>query len=244
MVAGDTCLVRAGAYRETVTPRHSGTASAPITFRPYKSDRVTVTGTDLVTEWRRYRGHIYHARTRANPHLWADQVFVDSTMMNPAGWPDPGRDLMHPLNATAGVSTTATMICDPHLAVFPIGFWTGAIVHIQSGYGWYANTATIARSGPSKTGGCPASSGYVSFPRLAAIAGDPSEPWAYDPIVGNPYRLVVTQSRAAALRVMRPGQSFYRGGYLYLWYLWTPGRYESRGPCRRHERARPRLRPQ
>ena len=39
---GDTCTIRAGTYRETVTVVRSGTAGAPITFRAYPGEAVTL----------------------------------------------------------------------------------------------------------------------------------------------------------------------------------------------------------
>lgn len=46
-VAGDTCAVYAGTYSETVTPAHSGSSGAPITFSVNPGDCVTVTGWNL-----------------------------------------------------------------------------------------------------------------------------------------------------------------------------------------------------
>lgn len=42
--AGDTVLVSSGTYQENVTPAHSGTAGAPITFQAASGAKVTVTG--------------------------------------------------------------------------------------------------------------------------------------------------------------------------------------------------------
>ncbi|MGP3982414.1 right-handed parallel beta-helix repeat-containing protein [Streptomyces sp. KR80] len=39
-VAGDTCQIAAGTYRETVTPPRSGTAGAPITFTATPGDYI------------------------------------------------------------------------------------------------------------------------------------------------------------------------------------------------------------
>src|SRR5215475_12883312 len=50
VVAGDTVYVRAGTYRETVTPARSGTQMAPITFQPYNGESVTISGADLIPE--------------------------------------------------------------------------------------------------------------------------------------------------------------------------------------------------
>ena len=41
MRAGDTCLIRAGTYRETITPANSGASGAPITFDAYNGERVS-----------------------------------------------------------------------------------------------------------------------------------------------------------------------------------------------------------
>ena len=48
MVAGDTAFIRAGIYRETVTPANSGTQNAPITYMPYNGESVTVSGAGVM----------------------------------------------------------------------------------------------------------------------------------------------------------------------------------------------------
>jgi hypothetical protein len=48
MVAGDTCLIGGGRYRETVTPKASGTSGSPITYAPEPGASVTVDGSDPV----------------------------------------------------------------------------------------------------------------------------------------------------------------------------------------------------
>lgn len=55
---GDTCLIRKGIYRETVTFPRSGTAQKPIAVKPYGSERVTVSGCDSVTGWTPYTNRI------------------------------------------------------------------------------------------------------------------------------------------------------------------------------------------
>ena len=54
---GDTAVfLRAGTYHETVTPAHSGTASAPITYSAYNNEIVTIDGADLLTGWTKLAG--------------------------------------------------------------------------------------------------------------------------------------------------------------------------------------------
>ena len=43
--AGDTVYIKAGVYDTTIAPDHSGTATAPITFRNYGTDVVTISNT-------------------------------------------------------------------------------------------------------------------------------------------------------------------------------------------------------
>jgi subtilisin-like proprotein convertase family protein len=105
MVAGDTCLVRAGTYRETVTPANSGTAANPITYQAYSNEVVTISGADPVTNWTVYSGSIYVANmasnwfSRATPgggtRLFdptvgneSDLILCDSQLMPLASWPN------------------------------------------------------------------------------------------------------------------------------------------------------------
>jgi hypothetical protein len=48
---GDTLLIHGGTYRETVTFPRSGIADKPITLRPYRDEKVVVSGCDPVTGW-------------------------------------------------------------------------------------------------------------------------------------------------------------------------------------------------
>lgn len=54
--AGDTVVVKAGIYRESVRLRHSGTAARPIVFQADPPGSVVVTGLDPMTGWRRMPG--------------------------------------------------------------------------------------------------------------------------------------------------------------------------------------------
>jgi hypothetical protein len=46
---GDTLIVRGGVYRETVTFPRSGAKEKPITLKPYRDEKVVVTGCDPVS---------------------------------------------------------------------------------------------------------------------------------------------------------------------------------------------------
>jgi Right handed beta helix region/Immunoglobulin I-set domain len=134
--SGSTCAIRAGTYRETVTP-NSG-----ITITSYDGEPVTVDGSNPVTGWSLYQGSIYQAKvTLASDD--SNQIFVDSQMMTEARWPN-GNDLFHVNWATAQTGTTTTQIVDPSL---PGIDWTGAKIHIWSGTdAWDPQTGTVTAS--------------------------------------------------------------------------------------------------
>ncbi|HEX8310566.1 MAG TPA: right-handed parallel beta-helix repeat-containing protein, partial [Chthoniobacteraceae bacterium] len=101
--AGETVFIRAGTYRETVTPANSGTDSASqITFQPYKDEAVTISGADVVaTKWMQASGKIYSTEL---PDLYKstlnqdEQVFVDGEMFTLARFPNipAGADRLQP----------------------------------------------------------------------------------------------------------------------------------------------------
>jgi hypothetical protein len=135
---GDKCLIRAGTYRETVTPVRSGTADAHISFEAYQGECVTVSGADLLSvAWQKHQGSIYVADTP----LRFIQLFASGKMLNEARWPnaDP-EDLVHAPFAAAGAATTETTLEGPTL---PAGDWTGAYVFSLPGQRWVSYTRRI-----------------------------------------------------------------------------------------------------
>src|SRR6202035_643780 len=110
-VAGDSCLIMAGTYHETVTPANSGTSSEPITFAPYNGASVTIDGADAVTGWTQYSGDIYSApvtlpvsaeSTLSTTGLESNQVFVNGSTLPEVHWPvAPGADASHPATSVA-----------------------------------------------------------------------------------------------------------------------------------------------
>jgi hypothetical protein len=87
-VAGDFVKIRAGTYRETITPANSGTPGHPITYQPDGKGVVTVSGADAADGgWTVYRGNVYQKtialpvtayreRITGNATLLANQVFT------------------------------------------------------------------------------------------------------------------------------------------------------------------------
>jgi Right handed beta helix region/Immunoglobulin domain len=190
---GSTCAVRAGTYRETVTP-NSG-----ITIVAFNLEPVIVDGSDPVSGWTPFQGPIFKAHVTLRTDD-TNQIFVGSNMMTEARWPN-GDDLFHVNWATAQSGTDTGHIVDYNL---PPLDWTGAKIHIWSGADPFAHeTGVVTASGPGQvsisdiqTGTCPdlcpASGGYYYlFGTLAAL--DAEREWYYD-------------SNSATLYFMAPGK--------------------------------------
>lgn len=140
MVAGDTCCIRSGTYRETVTPVNSGTSTDKITFMNYPGESVTVSGLEIVTGWTCDSGSIYKASmswTMGN----SNQVFVNGAMMDLARWPNNTGSLLIPTlaGADAGTSRTITDSDIPGIS----NFWKGAVLWSLGGSAWCAQATTI-----------------------------------------------------------------------------------------------------
>ena len=180
VASGGTCEVRAGIYRETVTP-NSG-----ITITSYNGESVTVDGSDPVTGWTLFQGAIYKASASLS-NGDTNQVFVGNQMMTEARWPN-GDDLFNVNWATAQAGTSASQIVDSNL---PNIDWTGAKIHLWSGSDpWDHETGIVTTSSAGQiainideTGTCPyicpmAGGYYYLFGILGAL--DTEGEWFYD----------------------------------------------------------------
>ncbi|MEM7592601.1 MAG: hypothetical protein AAF383_13945 [Cyanobacteria bacterium P01_A01_bin.83] len=141
---GSTCWIRKGTYRETVTPKVSGTSTEPITFAAYKQEQVTISGTELVTDWSQHRDSIYRAKVNlpvdgySDTGFFANQVFVQGEMMPEARVPnlDSERDFFRPNMFGGGLESLGNSIAQikndeiPKLA----NGWTGGKVWTNE---WY-----------------------------------------------------------------------------------------------------------
>ncbi|MFF3565096.1 right-handed parallel beta-helix repeat-containing protein, partial [Streptomyces sp. NPDC002574] len=167
-VAGDTCVIASGTYRETVTPARSGTASARITYRAAPGADVVIDGSDKVTRWSAVTasdlnelqaadptldgsdfstaaaaGKIYRTGVTLNPELPGNQLFVDGRMLGEAQWPYPGTEPTRPHYNSADSGTTDTLY-DSALTQ-PAGYWDGARL---TSHNWFVSeTGTVTGSG-------------------------------------------------------------------------------------------------
>jgi hypothetical protein len=101
--AGDTVLVRTGTYRETVVPRNSGRAGAPIVFQPYRNEAVTLSGAHASQAGKRWTTTFTARRCRGtSPRTFqSNQVLVNERMVHLARWPNNRGTLTRPTDAIA-----------------------------------------------------------------------------------------------------------------------------------------------
>lgn len=145
--AGDTCTIRGGAYHESIVPANSGTAGAPITYKSYPGETVTVSGCDLVTGWKLDSGNIYKATMN-----WdmgdENQVFANGEMMRLAQFPNWTNDSdIFDVGWASMDNGTATSITDAKLNK-PDNYWVGATVIVR---GWWSTQSAKVTSSKGST---------------------------------------------------------------------------------------------
>ncbi len=175
-VAGSTCNIRAGIYRETLTPNYSGTAVDPITFQAYNNEDVTISGNDIITGWTAHDltggKAIYKAsmpwsmNVRNVTGVWQisnNQIFVNDAMMPEAQFPNlPLDSVTHPKNsmhlratAVSNLAQYSATYTAPQLASFPTNFWQGTKINFSPGSGIFWGTCDVTgNSGSSVSFQC------------------------------------------------------------------------------------------
>lgn len=166
-VAGSTVFIRAGTYRESVTPPNSGTAANPITFKPYNNEAVTITGLDAIVPgsngagaWTQHSGSIWKIQLTSaygNGSQGRNAVFANGALVNEARWPNVSAtgdfvrffdrsNMAETDSATLNSGAASPYPCtytDSALAGFATGAWTGAQMRFVPGWQWVAYSAAI-----------------------------------------------------------------------------------------------------
>ena len=215
---GDTLLIHGGVYRESVTFPASGAEGRPITIRPFDSEKVTVTGCDVVEGWTLQDAEkgIWKAPMPWTLGLGRNQVFAGGQVMIEARFPnEPGEDLgmyvsdLSPLWPTFGkftlpketVSEQPGRIVSDLLAGQPDDYWKSACYYGIHYEGWAAQTGIIERS----------KSGEISV-------GDRTRTWWFGASYGSGYG--DTEGRGMIVGHMnaldRPGEWHWQDNTLYF----------------------------
>ena len=138
---GDTCLLHAGTYRETLRPSRSGTAAAPIVYAAAPGEVVQLSGCDSLGNWSRREDLLWVAIA---PNT-VTQLFQDHHPLPEARFPNTGCDLFHP--ATIALSMDSSSVTATALSQ-SAGSWNGATVWAMIGDRWVSQTATVISSSP------------------------------------------------------------------------------------------------
>ncbi|MHC4982593.1 MAG: right-handed parallel beta-helix repeat-containing protein [Planctomycetota bacterium] len=147
MVAGDTCIIRGGTYRQTVVLKgKSGAEGRPISFIAAAGERVILDGTEPITaEWSLHEGKIYKTKFSGKPF---EQLFVDGKMQIEARWPDMRFDQRWDRGRWADSekgSRKDLMVCKG-LARTEID-WTGAVATLNVAHQFKTWTRTVLKHG-------------------------------------------------------------------------------------------------
>jgi hypothetical protein len=168
--AGDTCYIREGTYRETVTPVNSGQPGNPITFSAYQNEKVTISGADIIEgQWQEHENGIYKITLdpKLDRGIGNNQIFVDGEMMIEARWPNidnavgltrdnhvissEGELLEYqPKPDKNSYYLASSYYQSPELEQFPDGFWNQGYISFVSGYQWWGNVGEITKSNPGR----------------------------------------------------------------------------------------------
>ncbi len=144
--AGDTCVVHAGTYRETVRPRNAGAKGKPIRFQAAAGARPVIDGTEpLAGPWSVFKGRIYRAQTERE----FIQVFADGQMLVEARWPNrrfPQQLWERDRWARAGLGSRYGRMVDTNLVQTGID-WTGAIAVLNVAHQFFTWTRPVLRHG-------------------------------------------------------------------------------------------------
>jgi hypothetical protein len=206
---GDTCIIRAGTYRETVTPANSGNATAPITFTAYPGETVTISGADLLGGgWSQHEGSIYKTTALGwDLGLGRNQIFVNGEAMMEARWPNiPEGDLGLMEPTSYAIDSSSSTWTDTATGEFrgiinsteltqPAGYWDGAIVHAIWDNRYFAITGTVTSYTPGSlnvTFHIPPYRDIRSYGRFCLIGNsyhalDEAKEWHYDRKTGTLY---------------------------------------------------------
>ena len=221
---GDTCWLRAGTYRETVTLPRSGTNGAPITFAAYNGEAAVISGADPITGWTAHDTSggraIYKTNmpwtlsVRTEIPIIDNQIFVDGKMMPIARWPNiPVEKVTRLKTSDKAQADTATDLSqysvtyqDSDLAVLPAGLFDGGKINFGPGGNLVQTTCDVTSQTASQVS-LTCNTDPATNTRVNLTSGTYTQPSN-----GNFYYL---WGKLAALDA--PGEWFWEANTLYLW---------------------------
>jgi parallel beta-helix repeat protein len=180
--AGDTCFIRAGIYRETISPGATGTSTAPIAYLPFGGEKVVVNGSDFVSgTWTSEGSNRYSMTFPVGSLTKIYQVFMDGVPLSENTWPkrDAGF-LPSQFRKITSATHSSPQWCIEDSAIPNINqanYWTGASIWVLLGVKSSAHILPISAH----------SSGKVCFNHWA----DDSAYWPIHPKGNTSYYSII-----------------------------------------------------
>lgn len=142
---GDTCYIREGIYKETLTPRVSGEPGKEIVYSSYNNENVTISALESIDGWEK-DGQIYSA-----PMDWTlgskNQIFYNMEMLHEATWPNLGRDPLFKPERAIVENGDVGYIINSKIPGGPSD-WKGAEIWCKGGSGWISWTGEVTEYSP------------------------------------------------------------------------------------------------
>lgn len=138
--AGDSCIIREGIYRETVKIQTSGTRQKPIVFSAYKNEKVVITGTDKIGDWKVYKPDVYFKVVKKQVF----QLSINDNYAPEAAYPDINTDNVFDQQNWLQVRTLANGTCKFIDKKFPENYWQGATLIAFIHFRWVALNGKIS----------------------------------------------------------------------------------------------------
>lgn len=88
LLPGDVCIIKKGVYRETIIPQIAGTSAAPIIYKSFENDTVTISACEPVGNWQTYQGSIYKTSVNMPLEVVDNMLYADGVAMEIARWPN------------------------------------------------------------------------------------------------------------------------------------------------------------
>ena len=150
--AGDTCWVREGNYRETVTITTSGTRLQPIQIKALPNHSPVINGCDFLDTFLFHSGNIYKALFPGDLGRGLNQVFEDGTNLPEATFPNRAglwEDARSDYQLTGGAGWTSANDGTSHTWIDTVNltqvddYWNGATLHYVFQPRYHAATALV-----------------------------------------------------------------------------------------------------
>jgi hypothetical protein len=140
--AGDTCYIRSGVYRESITIDKSGTEGKPIVIQAYQDEKVQIKGTETVSQWKVHAQNIYKAYFPQQ----VSQLWVNDSLAFRARFPDKDQHQRFSLDDWAGIMADSNGSMKFWKHHFPKNYWKGAQCIILTGQQWVTQIGTVVQS--------------------------------------------------------------------------------------------------